>query len=146
GVRNPENKTREFLTRVKIFPHRKKANVAQKKTIANISNAAGTLKSVDIEKKKPAKKIFFIVKFLVKRRRNPAIVGPIIKISAFAIFPSRSGITVKRVKIPAERTIVFIFLPNNLLARSQKRTIVAACQKRRIKRNQKTDPENAASK
>ena len=60
--------------------------------------AAGILKRAAMEKRKPAVKRFLKLSFLLRRIKKAAIIGPIMKFSAFAICPSRRGIVVSRAK------------------------------------------------
>ena len=72
---------------------------SQRNTIAGKSKAAGILNKADTEKRTPPKKIFLNIGLSVRRIRKANMVGPIIKSSALAIFPSRSGSVVKRANI-----------------------------------------------
>jgi len=80
----------------------------------------------------------------VKRMIKAAIVVPIIKFSAFAIFPSRRGRVVRRAKITVAAFISLFFYLNSAFASFQKRTIVIRLQKASIVLNQKTFPAIAA--
>lgn len=113
---------------------------------AKKSNIAGTLKSVEIENKAPAKKRFFGVSFLEKMISKAGIVDPIMKSSLFTIFPSRSGSVVSRINIVLARRSAFLFVSKTFSVSFQKSTTVVVCQIRSVSLNQKRDPAIAAIK
>src|SRR3990172_8503726 len=81
GARNPATRGILFLSQ-SFHSLLKSKKINQKTKITGKSKAAGTLKRVAIEKRSPAKNKFLVLIVFVKRIKNAAMVGPIIKTSA----------------------------------------------------------------
>jgi hypothetical protein len=120
------------------------AEISQRKMIAGMSKAAGSLKRVEIEKRRPEMNMIFGVNFLVKSSRNASIVEPIRKSSAFTILPSRSGIVVRMANINVEILCRFVFLGKRVFDNFQKIIMVTKCHVVKMTLNQNRLPAKLA--
>ena len=70
--------------------------------MTGISKAAGTLKRAARAKRKPARRMFILVGLGFSKIKKAKREKPIMKFSAFAIFPSNMGMVVRRAKMMVE--------------------------------------------
>src|SRR3989344_8772009 len=99
GVAKPKDKIKVFFAMAFRFFNFSLLDASQRKIIAGMSKAAGTLNRVEIEKSIPEKKRFFGVNLLLRSIRKASIVGPIMNSSALTILPSKRGIVVSSAKM-----------------------------------------------